>query len=75
MIDVETLALAKNYTDLKSNEAVSPQQIQNAVEEYLLKNPIKPIPIDDALSDSSINPVQNKIITKAIKDSKLKWEE
>lgn len=30
--------------------------------------------VDNVLSETSMNPVQNKVITKAIKDSRKKWE-
>lgn len=55
-ISLETLALAKKYTNEQVGSSVG-------------------VIVDDALSETSTNPVQNKVITKALKDIKLYWEE
>lgn len=55
-ISLETLALAKKYTNEQVGSSVG-------------------VIVDDTLSETSTNPVQNKVITKALKDIKLYWEE
>lgn len=55
-VSLETLALAKEYTDEQVGSGVG-------------------VVVDDALSETSTNPVQNKVITKVLKDIKLYWEE
>ena len=55
-ISLETLALAKNYTNDQMESGTG-------------------VIVDDHLSETSKNPVQNKVITKALKDVKLYWEE
>lgn len=55
-VSIETLALAKKYTN---------EQVASGVG----------VVVDDKLSETSTNPVQNKVITQALKDIKLYWEE
>lgn len=42
--------------------------IGKAVSDYLEKNPVQAIPVDDTLSEKSINPVQNKVVTAKFKE-------
>lgn len=42
--------------------------IEEVVTDYLNKNPVQAISVDDALSEESTNPVQNKVVTAKFKD-------
>lgn len=59
-------ALESRVQYLEENQ-VSDDKVKDAVESYLDKNPVK-VNVDDALSEISENPVQNKVVAKAIKD-------
>lgn len=59
-------ALEKRILDLEENQT-SDETIKEAVEDYLERNPVE-IEVDQALSELSENPVQNKAVTKKIKE-------
>ena len=68
-VSLETLALAKKYTDEHSS-APSDEQIANAVNEYLTENPVEP----GATIEQAGQIEQNKQDIINIKN-KLIWEE
>lgn len=43
---------------------VSPEMIEDAVNKYLDRNPVEAVPIDDSFSETSTNPLQNKVVTQ-----------
>ena len=59
-------ALEKRIEDLEKL-GVSDERIEEALTKYLKDNPIDVV-IDDALSEESTNAVQNRAVTKSIKD-------
>lgn len=59
-------ALEARIEELEDNQ-ISDETLKDAVNDYLEKNPVE-IEVDDTLSENSRNPVQNKAVTKAIKD-------
>lgn len=59
-------ALEKRILDLEGNQT-SDETIKEAVEDYLERNPVE-IEVDQALSELSENPVQNKAVAKKIKE-------
>lgn len=63
-------ALESRVQYLEENQ-VSDDKVKDAVESYLDKNPIK-VNVDDALSEISENPLQNKVVTKSLKEVESK---
>lgn len=63
-------ALESRVQYLEENQ-VSDDKVKDAVESYLDKNPVK-ANVDDALSEISENPVQNKVVTKSLKEVESK---
>lgn len=51
-----------------ANEFVSPEQLQEAVNNYLKENPVSGYIVDSELSEISLNPVQNKVVAAALKE-------
>lgn len=68
-ISIETLALAKKYTD-EHGGGVSPEQIEEAVNNYLTENPVQA----GATEEQAQQIEQNKQDIINIKN-KLIWEE
>ena len=68
-VSLETLALAKKYTDEHSS-APSDEQIANAVNEYLTENPVEP----GATIEQAQQIEKNRQDIENI-NTKLNWEE
>lgn len=63
-------ALEKRINELEDNQT-SDEVIKEAVESYLERNPVK-IEVDDALSETSENPVANRVIAEKIEEGEGK---